>query len=114
MSNNKNKESALDRLKREREEAAQRKQQEGTDLVGQLTHESTGEPDYAAIAEQLKQRQASTAAEKPDYVKFTIYIDRPIAEAFKALCTKMGDQRVYATEAFGDFVKKKAREMDIK
>lgn len=110
---NKNKESALDRLKREREEAAQRKQEDKTDLVDQLTHESDGEPDYAAIAEQLKQRQASATAAKPDYVKFTIYIDRPIAEAFKALCTQMGDQRVYATEAFADFVKKKAREMNI-
>lgn len=112
MSNKKN-ETAKERLERQRKEAELRKQTGGTDLVGQLTHESDGEPDYAAIAEQLKQRQASTAAAKPDYVKFTIYIDRPIAEAFKALCTQMGDQRVYATEAFADFVKKKARELDI-
>lgn len=112
MSNKKN-ETAKERLERQRREAELRKQTGGTDLVGQLTHESDGEPDYAAIAEQLKQRQASATAAKPDYVKFTIYIDRPIAEAFKALCTQMGDQRVYATEAFADFVKKKAREMNI-
>lgn len=110
---NKKTESAQDRLKRQREEAEQKRQQEVTDLVGQLTHESNGEPDYAAIAEQLKQRQETTSAAKPDYVKFTIYIDRPIAEAFKALCTQVGDQRVFATEAFADFVKKKAREKGI-
>lgn len=110
---NKKTESALDRLKREREEAAQRKAEEKTDLVDQLTHESDGEPDYAAIAEKLKQRQADNATTSPDYVKFTIYIDRPVAEAFKALCTQNGDQRRFATAAFADFVKKMARELDI-
>ena len=110
---NKKTETAQERLRRQREEAELRKQTDGTDLVGQLTHESDGEPDYAALAEQLKQRQANAPAAKPDYVKFTIYIDRPVAEAFKALCTQVGDQRVFATEAFADFVKKKAREEGI-
>lgn len=110
---NPNTETAQERLKRQREEAARRKQTGNTDLVGQLTHTSDGEPDYAAIAEKLKQRQAETTATPPDYMKFTIYIDRPVAEAFKALCTENGDQRRFATEAFADFVKKKARELDI-
>lgn len=110
---NQNTESAQERLRRQREEAEKRKQAGGTDLVGQLTHTSDGEPDYAAIAEKLKQRQAESVTTSPDYVKFTIYIDKPIAEAFKAMCTQNGDQRRFATEAFADFVKKKAREMDI-
>ena len=111
---NKKTESAQERLRRQREEAAQRKAQDGgTDLVGELTHTSDGEPDYAAIAEKLKQRQAENTATPPDYVKFTIYIDRPVAEAFKALCTENGDQRRFATQAFADFVKKMSRELGI-
>lgn len=113
MSNQKT-ESAQERLKRQREEAAQRKAQEGgTDLVGQLTHTSDGKPDFEAIAEKIKQQTVTKPAAKPDYMKFTIYIDRPVAEAFKALCTEPGDQRRFATEAFEDFVQKKIREMDI-
>lgn len=110
---NKKTETAQERLRRQREEAELRKKTDGTDLVGQLTHESDGKPDYAAIAEKLKQRKPTKTKAKPDYVKFTIYIDRPVATAFKELCTENGDQRRFATEAFEDFVLKKTREMDI-
>lgn len=104
----------LERLKREKEEAAAKTgDKESTGLVSQLTHESDGEPDFAKIAEKLKSRKEEETPASTETVKFTIYIDKPVAEAFQALCVKRGDQRRYATEAFAEFVKRKVRELNI-
>ena len=46
-------------------------------------------------------------------VKFTIYVDEDVASAFQALCIQRGDQRKYATQAFADFVEKKAKELGL-
>ena len=103
----------MERLKREREEAV-KTGSTGNDLVGQLTHESTGEPDFAEIAAKLKMRQAKEArGENDGYVKMTIYIREDIAEGFNALITKRGQQKEFANAAFADFIQKKAREMNL-
>ena len=96
------------RMKQEREAAS-----DGTtEIVGQLTHETDGEPDFTELAKKLRDHlDGSPASVQPNVIKYTLYIDEPVAEAFKALCVKRGDQRVYGTEALSDFVKKKAREM---
>lgn len=111
MSNNT--ETAAERLARLKREKEAAKEAGGTDLVSQLTHESDGEPDFAELAEKLKNRKEGVEAAKPEWIKFTIYIDRPVAEAFQALCTERGDQRRYATAAFADFVKKKSKELGL-
>lgn len=102
----------MERLKREREEAV--KTGSRNDLVGQLTHESTGEPDFAEIAAKLKMRQAKESrGENDGYVKMTIYIREDIADGFNALITKRGQQKEFANQAFADFIQKKAREMNL-
>lgn len=114
MSKNETAAERLARMKKDREAAMAKESSEPTKLVEQLTHNSDGEPDFSELAKKLKKRQdkekksALTGA-----VKYTIYIDEDVAEAFQALCLKRGDQRRFANEAFVDFVKKKARELDI-
>lgn len=85
------------------------------DLVEQLAHEESDQPDFAAIAEKLQNRL--DAEKEPSFLegttKFTIYVDNDVAEAFKALCVKRGDQRRYATQAFSDFVIKKMKELGL-
>lgn len=110
------KESAADRIarmKREKEAAAETSG--GTsEIVSQLTHETDGEPDFTELAKKLRDHMdGDPAPAQPKAVKYTLYIDEPVAQAFMALCVKRGDQRVYGTEALADFVKKKAREMGI-
>lgn len=106
----------IERLKREQEEAAAKGNTiADANLVEQLTHEDAGDPDFAAIADKLK---ANLDTEKePSFLegttKFTIYVDNDVAEAFKALCVKRGDQRRYATQAFADFVNKKVKELGL-
>ena len=107
-----NAQERMERLKREREEA--KKTTPTNDLVGQLTHETSGEPDFAEIAARLKMRQAKEArGENDGYVKMTIYIREDIAEGFNALITKRGQQKEFANAAFADFIQKKAREMNL-
>lgn len=105
----------LARMQRETGSAGSAEQNTNADLVEQLTHEDAGEPDFAAIADKLK---ANLDAEKePSFLegttKFTIYVDNDVAEAFKSLCVKRGDQRRYATQAFSDFVIKKMKELGL-
>lgn len=111
----KNNESAIERLaKLKAEKEAAKAAAKDSDLVSQLTHESTGEPDFSEIAQKLKERNSDgKESVMAGAVKYTIYIDKDIAEAFAALCMKRGDQRRYANEALADFVKKKARELGI-
>lgn len=110
------KETALERIQRlKREKEAAKEAEAGNpDLVSQLTHESDGEPDFAELADKLKARQDEKKVyPRKGYVKYTIYIEEPIAEAFDALCLERGDQRRFASEAIADFVQKKARELGL-
>lgn len=114
MSNNK--ESAAERIarmKREKE-AAKETSKDTADLVGQLTHEKDGEPDFAAIAKRLEERKASEAkGENEGHVKMTIYVRSDVAEAFNALITKRGQQKEFVNQALMDFIQKKIRELDM-
>lgn len=116
MSKNNSARDRIERLKREQEEAAAKGNTiADTNLVEQLTHEEAGEPDFADIAKKLKESQE--AEKEPSFLegttKFTIYVDNDVAEAFKALCVKRGDQRRYATQAFSDFIVKKMKELGL-
>lgn len=105
----------LARMQRETGSAGSAEQSTNADLVEQLTHEDAGEPDFAELANKLKERK--DAEKEPSFlestVKFTIYVDADVAEAFKALCIERGDQRRYATQAFSDFVLKKTKELGL-
>ena len=89
----------------------------GNTLVNQLTHEKTGISNFEEIAEKLKERQKQKKepllenVEK--FTKYTIYVEKPVAEAFQALCLKRGDQRRYANQAIKEFVEKKAKELGL-
>lgn len=105
----------LARLQREREEAsAKAKEEDSAGLISQLTHEASGEPDFAEIAKKLEERKAQEAkGENEGYVKMTIYIREDIAASFNALITKRGQQKEFANQAFKDFVAKKIRELGL-
>ena len=117
MSNNKKSVVAekLARMQRDTGEARPADPIHNDDLVEQLAHEESGQPNFADIAEKLKERQ--DAEKEPTFLegttKFTIYVDNDVAEAFKALCVKRGDQRRYATQAFADFISKKIKELGL-
>lgn len=113
-----NKESAAERIarmKREKEAAQEANQeQHKADLVGQLTHEADGTPDFTEIAKKLEARKAQEAkGENEGFVKMTIYIREDIANSFNALITKRGQQKEYANQAFADFIQKKSRELGL-
>lgn len=116
MSRNNSARDRIERLKREQEEAAAKGNTiADTNLVEQLTHEDAGEPDFAKLAKKLEERKE--AEKKPsaneNTVKFTIYVEKDIANAFKAICTERGDQKRFATQAFSDFVIKKTKELGL-
>lgn len=99
------------RMKREREAA---KKAGDSQIVEQLTNESTGEPDFSEIAKKLKARKKQeTKGENDGYTKMTIYIRDDIAESFNALITKRGQQKEFANQALSDFVSKKIRELGL-
>lgn len=105
----------LARMKREKE-AAQGAQQEkkGSDLVGQLTHEKDGSPDFTDLAKKLEQRKALEAkGENEGHTKMTIYVRDDIYRSFNALITKRGQQKLFINQALQDFVQKKARELGL-
>ena len=116
MSKNNSAWDRIERMKREQEEAAAKGNTiADSNLVEQLTHEEAGKPDFAAIADKLKESQE--AEKKPSFLdgtkKLTIYIDNDVADAFTALCPNRGDQRRNATEAFEDWIIKKTKEMGL-
>lgn len=114
MSKHETAEERIARMKREREEAAKKAAEKKNNLVGQLTHETDGEPDFAEIARKLQERKSQeTQGENAGYVKMTIYIREDIAASFNALITKRGQQKEFANQAFADFVAKKVRELNI-
>lgn len=105
----------LERMKREKEEAAAKaKETESTGLVSQLTHETSGEPDFSEIAKKLQERKAQEAkGENDSHVKMTIYVREDVADAFNALITKRGQQKEFVNIALADFVAKKIRELGL-
>ena len=116
MSKSKDAFDRIEEMRRAKEAAAaQGGTIEDSGLVDQLAHEESGKPDFAAIAEKLKENQGSE--KKPSFLegttKFTIYVDNDVAEAFKALCVERGDQRRYATQAFAEFIEKKVKELGL-
>lgn len=105
------------RLQREKEEAAAKAkagEKDSSSLVSQLTHETSGEPDFAEIAKKLEQRKAQEAkGENENHVKLTIYVREDIYNSFNALITKRGQQKQFVNQALSDFIQKKARELGI-
>lgn len=114
MSNKKTVAEKLAMMHRDTAEAEPADLIESTDLLAQLTHEDTGEPDFSKIAKKLEERKAQEAkGENDGYVKMTIYIREDIAASFNALITKRGQQKEFANAAFKDFVAKKVRELGL-
>ena len=112
------KESVKDRLARMQQEAAARAAAEEAtgknDLVGQLTHETDGDPDFAELAEKLEERKFKEAkGENEGHVKMTIYVEKSLAKSFNALITKRGQQKQVINQAIKDFVIKKSRELGV-
>ena len=99
------------RLKREREAA---KKDGDSQIIGQLTDENAGEPDFSEIAKKLKERKKKeTKGENDGHVKMTMYIRQDIYDAFNALITKRGQQKEFTNQALSDFVAKKIRELGL-
>lgn len=116
MSKSKNAFDRIAQMQRAQEEAAAKGDTTAdSGLVEQLAHEDAGKPDFAAIAEKLKERQDTE--KKPSFLegtrKLTIYIDNDVADAFTALCPNRGDQRRNATEAFEDWIIKKTKDKGL-
>lgn len=104
----------LERMKREREAAAKKAGDTDSSLVDQLTNPEGGEPNFAEIAQKLRERQEQeTKGENDGYEKMTIYIRQDIADAFNALSTKRGQKKEFANIALSDFVQKKIRELNL-
>lgn len=104
----------LERMKREREEAAKKTGNADSSLVDQLTHTDSGEPNFAELARKLQERQEQEfKGENADHVKMTIYVKTEIADAFNSLITKRGQQKEFVNQALADFVLKKARELGL-
>ena len=104
----------LERMKREREAAAKKTGETDNTLVEQLTHTDSGDPNFAEVAQKLRERQEQEAkGENDDYEKMTIYIRKDIAEAFNALAIKRGQKKEFANAALADFVQKKIRELNL-
>lgn len=112
------KESAQERIarmKREKEEAQETIQEtQQADLVGQLTHETDGEPDFSDLAKKLEERKAQEAkGENEGHTKMTIYVRDDIYRSFNALITKRGQQKAFVNQALSDFIQKKSRELGL-
>ena len=115
MSNNQKETAAerIERMKREKEESKATTPSE--EIVSQLTHEGTGDPDFTEIARKLEERKSREAkGENFNHVKMTMYIRKDIYDAFNALITKRGQQKEFTNQALSDFVQKKMRELDLK
>lgn len=112
------KETAAERIARmkKEKEAAQAASQENKkeDLVGQLTHENDGSPDFTELAKKLEERKAQEAkGENEGHTKMTIYVRDDIYKSFNALITKRGQQKQFINQALSDFIQKKSRELGL-
>lgn len=105
----------LARMKKEKEQAQKANQgNEKVDLVGQLTHESDGAPDFSALAKKLEKRKEKEAkGENEGHTKMTIYVRDDIFRSFNALITKRGQQKQFINQALSDFIQKKSRELGL-
>ena len=106
------------RMQHDRQQAEKRATEtqntQTTELVGQLTHESDGDPDFAELAKKLEERKAMEAkGENEGHVKMTIYVEENLAKSFNALITKRGQQKQFINQAIRDFVQKKAKELGM-
>ena len=101
----------IERMKQQREASGAG----NNELVSQIAHESNGEPDFKDLAQRLQARhdEVKEATPKKEEEKTTLYIDKSVYDAFRALCINRGDQKRYINEAIQDFVLKKARELDV-
>lgn len=108
-------ETAKERLARmQREAAAKAGAGDNTDLISQLTHEGSGEPNFDELAKALEERKAQEATGANEgFVKMTFYVREDISRGFNALCTERGDQKKYGNQALADFVQKMARELGL-
>lgn len=115
MSNKETAAERLARMKREKEAAQESNQEKnGAPLVGQLTHETDGSPDFSDLAKKLEERKAQESkGENEGHVKMTIYVRDDIARSFNALITKRGQQKAFVNQALSDFIQKKSRELGI-
>ena len=101
--------SRLEQMKREQES-----KRASSELVGQLTHQTEGKPDFAELAKKLQKRQEEEAkGENEGYKKLTIYIREDLHASFNALITKRGQQKEFANQAFEDFILKKSKELGL-
>ena len=109
------KETAAERLARmKKEKEAAKEVAKGTDIVGQLTHENDGQPDFSSLVNKLENwNEKEAKGENVDYVKMTIYIQKDIAKGFNALCVRRGDQKKHANQALAEYVARKARELGL-
>lgn len=108
------KETAAERLARMKREKEAAQESAPDSLVGQLTHEEDGAPDFTNLAKRLEERKAVEAkGENEGHVKMTIYVRKDIAQSFNALITKRGQQKQYVNQALSDFIQKKAKELGI-
>ena len=105
----------LARMKREKEAAqAAAQKNQNVDLVGQLTHETDGAPNFSDLAKKLEARKAQEAkGENEGHVKMTIYVREDIARSFNALVTKRGQQKAFVNQALSDFIQKKSKELGL-
>ena len=104
--------SLIERMKQEQEAARENSGKE--QIASQLTHESSGEPDFAELARRLEERKATEVkTENIDHVKMTIYVQSDVANAFNALITKRGQQKEFVNQALRDFIKKKVKELNL-
>lgn len=108
-------ESALERMERLKREREMAKEKAGQDkIVGQLTHEDDGEPDFGEIANKLEElKNQEPKSENEGYVKMTIYVEEKLARSFNALITKRGQQKEFVNIALKDFVQKKIKELGL-
>ena len=93
--------------------SGQKKNRESqAEMLAQMTEQKTDQPDFEAIAEELKERHIKEArSENFEHIKDTIYVQKDIYEAFNALCTKRGDKKKYTNQALAEFVAKKYKEL---
>lgn len=112
MSNQK--ETTAERLARMKKEQEAAKAGKDTELVGQLTHTSDGEPDYAEIAAKLQEQSGKQdKGANEDYIKMTLYVEKDVAAAFRALANRHGLQKEYTNAALRDFIAKKVKELGL-
>lgn len=81
------------------------------DMIGGIVSQEEEKTDFEKIAQELEAMKEEKKSVLTGTVKDTIYIDKPIHDAIKALCVKQGDKRRIVNEALSDYVKKRYKEL---